>query len=417
MFGVKGRFMAYIFHTDTDPAKMDAFVMSSDQNTLFQCSKWASIKDNWDHCFYSVSEDGKIVASAMALIRSMPLGRTLMYIPRGPVMDYDNDELVTFMLDHIKKEAKKHKAIAVRFDPSVLSRRYSYRNRNEQNPYHNQKVIDKLVAYGAKHKGFTIRIEESTQPRFNAEMDVTPDYKDHLEHKTAKCIRAAQHKGITVSQGKEYIHDFATAMHYTEVRKQVALRNEDYFRHMMDVYGDQAICMVARINFPQQINKLQKEIEENENRLNSPDLKKKEKAAVKQALANDTKELEKLREDYQREGKDEVITCGILAVYNDHLMELFYMGNNPDYMRMYSSYLLYAMCLDRCVELGIEQCSFGGIEGTLDDGLTLFKSNWIMNVEEYIGEFNIVLDHLMYTAFDSIYPRVLKLAAKIRGRK
>ena len=371
--------MAYIFHTDTDPAKMDAFVMSSDQNTLFQCSKWASIKDNWDHCFYSVSEDGKIVASAMALIRSMPLGRTLMYIPRGPVMDYDNDELVTFMLDHIKKEAKKHKAIAVRFDPAVLSRRYSYRNRNEQNPYHNQKVIDKLVAYGAKHKGFTIRIEESTQPRFNAEMDVTPDYKDHLEHKTAKCIRAAQHKGITVSQGKEYIHDFATAMHYTEVRKQVALRNEDYFRHMMDVYGDQAICMVARINFPQQINKLQK--------------------------------------DYQREGKDEVITCGILAVYNDHLMELFYMGNNPDYMRMYSSYLLYAMCLDRCVELGIEQCSFGGIEGTLDDGLTLFKSNWIMNVEEYIGEFNIVLDHLMYTAFDSIYPRVLKLAAKIRGRK
>ena len=103
--------MAYIFHTDTDPAKMDAFVMSSDQNTLFQCSKWASIKDNWDHCFYSVSEDGKIVASAMALIRSMPLGRTLMYIPRGPVMDYDNDELVTFMFDHIKKEAKKHKAI------------------------------------------------------------------------------------------------------------------------------------------------------------------------------------------------------------------------------------------------------------------------------------------------------------------
>ena len=99
--------MTYIFHTDTNPEMMDAFVMSSQQNTLFQCSKWAQIKDNWDHCFYSVSEDGKIVASAMALIRSMPLGRTLMYIPRGPVMDYDNDELVTFMFDHIKKEAKK----------------------------------------------------------------------------------------------------------------------------------------------------------------------------------------------------------------------------------------------------------------------------------------------------------------------
>ena len=66
------------------------------------------------------------------------------------------------------------------------------------------------------------------------------------------------------------------------------------------------------------------------------------------------------------------------------------MGNNPDYLRMYSSYLLYAKCLDRCVDLGIEHCSFGGIEGTLDDGLTLFKSNWIMNVEEYIGDFYVV---------------------------
>ena len=54
--------MAYIFHTDTDPAKMDAFVMSGEQNTLFQCSSWAKIKDNWDHCFYSVTEDDRIVA-------------------------------------------------------------------------------------------------------------------------------------------------------------------------------------------------------------------------------------------------------------------------------------------------------------------------------------------------------------------
>ena len=40
-----------------------------------------------------------------------------------------------------------------------------------------------------------------------------------------------------------------------------------------------------------------------------------------------------------------------------------------------------------------------------------------MNVEEYIGEFNIILDPLMYTAFDSIYPSLLKLAAKMKGRK
>lgn len=409
--------MTYIFHTDTDPVSFDTFVMNSKQNSLFQCSAWAEIKSNWNHCLYSVTDGDTIVATAMALYRAMPLGKTLCYIPRGPVMDYENEELVCFTLEEIRKDAKKRKAIAVRFDPAVLSRKYSYKSRNEEHPYMNQNVIDLLKNDGAKHRGFTVRIEESTQPRFNAEMDVTPDYREHLEHKTAKCIRASEHKGIEVYEGPEYIHDFATAMHYTEVRKQVALRNEEYFSHMMKVYGDHAICMVTKLNFPRQIEKLQKGIAETQDRLSAEGLKKKEKAALNQSLSNDQKELAKLQADYEREGKDEVITCGILAVYNDSLMELFYMGNNPDYMRMYSSYLLYAKCLDRCVDLGITHCSFGGVEGTLDDGLTLFKSNWIMNVEEYIGEFNIVLDPLMYTAFDSIYPFVLKTAAKMKGRK
>lgn len=408
--------MTYTFYKTCNIDEFDSFVIHSKQNTLFQCSLWADVKNNWDHLFTCVKENDEIVATAMVLIRKLPLGKTLFYIPRGPVMDYNNHDLVSFMLSHLKEEAKKQHAIVLRFDPSILSRIYSYRDRNEEHDFENNDVIEYLKSLGAKHKGFTTYIEESTQPRFNAEMDVTSNYRERLEHKTAKCIRAAVHKGIQVYEGKEYIHDFSVAMHYTEVRKQIALRNEEYFENMMDVYGDKAICMVAKLNFPKQLKKLEDSIRENEEKLNSDSLKKKEKNLVRQQLTNDQNELKKLKADYEREGKDEVITCGILAVYNDNLMELFYMGNNPDYLRMYSSYLLYAKCLDRCVELGISHCSFGGIEGTLDDGLTLFKSNWLMNVEEYIGEFNIVLDPFMYKLFDEVYPWVRDTTAKLRGK-
>lgn len=408
--------MTYTFYKTCNIDEFDSFVIHSKQNTLFQCSLWADVKNNWDHLFTCVKENDEIVATAMVLIRKLPLGKTLFYIPRGPVMDYNNHDLVSFMLSHLKEEAKKQHAIVLRFDPSILSRIYSYRDRNEEHDFENNDVIEYLKSLGAKHKGFTTYIEESTQPRFNAEMDVTSNYRERLEHKTAKCIRAAVHKGIQVYEGKEYIHDFSVAMHYTEVRKQIALRNEEYFENMMDVYGDKAICMVAKLKFPKQLKKLEDSIRENEEKLNSDSLKKKEKNLVRQQLTNDQNELKKLKADYEREGKDEVITCGILAVYNDNLMELFYMGNNPDYLRMYSSYLLYAKCLDRCVELGISHCSFGGIEGTLDDGLTLFKSNWLMNVEEYIGEFNIVLDPFMYKLFDEVYPWVRDTTAKLRGK-
>lgn len=409
--------MTYKFHADTEPKIMDNFVMANEQNTLFQCTPWAAIKNNWEHLFTSVTKDGTTVATALVLIRRTPLNTTLFYVPRGPVMDYDNEELVQFYLKQLTILAKQKHAIALRFDPAILSKKYAYKDRSEEHAFQNVQVIDLLKKCGASHKGYTVRIEESTQPRFNAEMDVTEDYRDHLEHKTAKCIRASEHKGIEVFEGPQYIHDFGIAMHYTEVRKQVALRNESYFEHMMQVYGDHAICMVTKLNFPKQMKKLSDAIAEENIKLSDSNLKKKEKAAITQQLTNDQKEYELLKKDYEREGKEEVITCGILAVYNDELMELFYMGNNPDYLRMYSSYLLYAKCLDRCVELGIKHCSFGGVEGTLDDGLTLFKSNWIMNVEEYIGEFNIVLNPMMYKAFDDLYPKMLKLAAKIRGKK
>ncbi len=409
--------MKYTFHETTDPKEFDDFVIDSDQNTLFQCSPWAALKDNWDHALTCVREDGKIVAAALVLIRRLLPGRTLVYIPRGPVMDYNNTDLVSFYLGELKKFAKKHHACAVRFDPAVLSRKYSYKERKDPPARGNEHIIQKLQFFGAKHRGYTVMIEEATQPRFNAEMDVEPGYRKMLEHKTQKCIRTSERKGIEVLEGPEYIHMFAEAMHYTEVRKGVVLRNEAYFRHMMEIYGDEAACMVAVLNFPKQLKRLDASIAENTKLLESENLSKKKRAEAERLLAQDQKEKEQLQADYEREGKDQVITCGILAVRNRGMMELFYMGNNPDYLRMYSSYLLYAKCLDICENLGIRRCSFGGIEGTLDDGLTLFKSNFLMNVEEYIGEFNIVLDPVTYGLFDSIYPKVLQAAARIRSGK
>lgn len=406
----------YVFHTTYDEEEIDKFVMASEQNSLFQCSEWAYVKENWNHLFTCVTSDDKIIASALVLVRHMPLGKTLFYIPRGPVLDYKNKELLSFYMNELTVLARKHKAIAIRFDPAILSRKYSYKERNEDNPFMNEDVISSLKDLGCIHKGMTIHIEEATQPRFNAEMDVDEDYESKLEHKTMKCVRSAIHKGIQVRSGKDKVHDLAIAMHYTEVRKKVALRNESYFEHMMDVYEDHAICMVSYLNFKEQIQNLETSIQEKKDQLEQ-NPSKKQKATLEREIAQDEKELTKLQEDYAREGTDEVITSGILACYNDTLMELFYMGNNPNYLRMYSSYLLYKKCLDICVEKGIHHCSFGGIEGTLDDGLTLFKSNWLMNVEEYIGEFNLVLNKPMYYLFDTLYPQLLKTVAKLRGMK
>ena len=407
--------MAFEFIKDCKKEDIDSFVVNSKQNSLNQETIWADVKNNWGHVFTCVKEDGKTVASAVVLFRDVPFSKTLAYVPKGPVMDYENQELVKFMMDNLVALAKEHKAIALRFDPVVLSRKYFYKDRNNEMERNNENVIHYLESLGARHGGYTIHIEESTQPRFNAMMDVDDNWQDHLEHKTAKCIRSAKHKGIEILEGKEYIKELIQALHHTESRKGIILRNEEYFENMMDLYKDRAICMVAVLDFDKQIQKMKDSIQETNDKLKG-ECTKKEKNLLLQMLKNDEKELERLQEDKKQESENRIVTCGIFAVYNDNLMELLYMGNHPKYMRMYSSYLLYATCIERCKELHIPHCSFGGIEGTLDDGLTLFKSNWPMQVEEYIGEFNVVLDKLVYWLFDKVYPVVRNIIIKIKSK-
>ena len=137
--------MTYIFHTDSDPKQIDQFVIGSDQNTLFQCHEWAQVKeDTWSSVLTSVTEDGRIVASALVLIRPVIFGRTMFYIPRGPVLDWNNTELVTFMLDHLVALAKEKHAMVVRFDPNVVYKCYDIREKDQEHEARNTDVISFL---------------------------------------------------------------------------------------------------------------------------------------------------------------------------------------------------------------------------------------------------------------------------------
>ena len=408
--------MSYQFHTDSDPSAVDAFVQNSDQNTLFQCHEWASIKeDTWNSILTSVTEGDEIVASALVLIRPVAFGKTMVYIPRGPVMDWQNTELVTFMLDHLTALAKQHHAMVLRFDPNVIYKHYDIKEKDQEHDPQNEDVIAFLKQYGAKHKGFTKRIEEATQPRYNIIMHVDEHWQDRLIKNTRQSIRTAEKRGAEAFEGPEYIPDLCEALHFTETRQGIALRTESYFRHMAEVYGDHCLVMVARLNFAHEEARLQNDLEEAKRQLEQA-ASKKETARLSKQIENDENELTRIREYRASEGKEEVVLCGKMVCFNQKRMEFFYMGNHSNYMRVRANYWLYSRCIQRCADLHIPVCSFGGVEGTLDDGLTQFKSAWPVEVEEYIGEFNIVLDSLVYGLFTKVYPYLLKAAAKLRSR-
>ena len=63
----------------------DRFVIDSPQTNLLQSSSWAKIKDSWGNDRLGFYQDDKLVAVASVLIQPLPLGFSMIYIPRGPI--------------------------------------------------------------------------------------------------------------------------------------------------------------------------------------------------------------------------------------------------------------------------------------------------------------------------------------------
>lgn len=89
----------YTYKTGLSTSEHDRFVIDSPQTNLLQSSSWAKIKDSWGNDRLGFYKDDKLVAVASVLIQPLPLGFSMIYIPRGPIMDYHDKELVAFVVD------------------------------------------------------------------------------------------------------------------------------------------------------------------------------------------------------------------------------------------------------------------------------------------------------------------------------
>ena len=53
--------------------------------------------------YTGVYRDNELVATGLVLIKRLPLSFCMYYLPRGPIMDYKDKELVQYYFDQLKK--------------------------------------------------------------------------------------------------------------------------------------------------------------------------------------------------------------------------------------------------------------------------------------------------------------------------
>ena len=403
----------YTYKIGITAEEHDEFVKTSSQTNLLQSSDWAKIKDNWGNERLGVYQDHKLVAVASILIQPLPLGFTMLYIPRGPIMDYQNSELVAFMLQSIKTYAKSKRAVFAKFDPSLFLKK-GLIGQEVKDQEATLAIIQSLKECGVEWVGRTEDMGETIQPRFQANIYKEYFTEDQLSKSTKQAIRTARNKGVEVIfGGTELLDEFAALMKKTEARKGIHLRGRDYYEKLLTTYAGQSYITLSRINLAQRLASLKEQLEKNQ--AEASRFNEKTKPGK---IDNNRQEKERLEEEIQfllqelKAGQEIVSLSGTLTLEFGGTSENVYAGMDENFRRHQPAILTWYETAQHSFDRGADWQNMGGVENHLDGGLYHFKSKFNPMIEEFVGEFNLPTS-ILYPLVNKAY----QLRKKLRNKQ
>ncbi len=380
----------YRYQIGIPTLEYDQFVKEHELANVLQSSAWEKVKSDWNHERLGVYEGEKLLAVASILIKSLPLGYKMFYIPRGPILDYRDTEVLKFILQSIKSYARSKRAIFVTFDPSICLSQSLINQEKTEFP-ENLAIIDSLQQMGVRWSGKTEEMGDTIQPRIQAKIYKENFEEDKLSKSTKQAIRTARNKGVEIQfGGTELLESFSFLMKKTEKRKEIHLRNEAYYKKLLDNFKDKAYITLATLDVSKRSQELDEQLAKNRaleetftesTRTSKVEAQKKEKERL-------LKELTFLQE-YMDAGQARVPLVATLTLEFGQTSVNLYAGMDEDFRRYKAPILTWYETARYSFERGMLWQNLGGVENALDGGLYRFKANFNPTIEEYLGEFTM----------------------------
>lgn len=380
----------YRYQIGIPTLEYDQFVKEHELANVLQSSAWEEVKSDWQHERFGVYREEKLLATASILIRTLPLGYKMFYIPRGPILDYGDTELLSFVIQSIKSYARSKRAVFVTFDPSICLSQSLINQEKTEYP-ENLAIIDSLQQMGVRWSGKTEEMGDTIQPRIQAKI-----YKENFEEaklskSTKQAIRTARNKGVEIQfGGTELLEPFSFLMKKTEKRKEIHLRNEAYYKKLLDNFKEDSYITLTSLDVSKRLRELEEQLEKNR-----VVAEKFNDATKPSKVQENIKEKERLEEEidflqgYMNMGKSNIPLAATLTLEFGQTSVNLYAGMDDDFKRYNAPILTWYETARYAFERGMVWQNLGGVENSLNGGLYHFKEKFNPTIEEYLGEFTI----------------------------
>lgn len=204
-------------------ATWDAFVASHPYAQFLQTSAWAALKSRfeWQATRAIVSDGDALVGGASILLRRAA-GVTLAYVPRGPVVAWDDVEQVRAVMAAVREEARRKGASVLLVEPEITD---------------SPAARQLLVGLGLRPSQRTV------QPPSTVMLDISGEEEAVLARMKSKWrynVRLAQRKGVTVRElQRDEMPVFGKLMLETATRDGFYAHSDEYYATAYDLLTPQ----------------------------------------------------------------------------------------------------------------------------------------------------------------------------------
>ncbi len=164
---------------------------------ILQTWEWGEFKritTGWSATRLAFEQNGAIVAMASILTRRIgPL--CVMYVPKGPALDYANNELIASVLDTLQNLARKRFAVWLKIDPDIITATGVPGEDDDSPDGDGQAILQILKKWGW---GFSA---DQVQFRNTITLDLTQSEEELLaamSQNTRRKVRTAEKKDVTI---------------------------------------------------------------------------------------------------------------------------------------------------------------------------------------------------------------------------
>ena len=365
-----------------EPEEFRKYAAKSPYKSFMQTPEIARLREEngWTVYYFGVEAGGKIKAATMLVAKPAFLGKSVYYAPGGPLIDFEDRELVNFFMKNLKSYAHSHNGYVLHIEPY-----YELVERGRDGEVVEGGFDHKTALNTLRDAGF-IRLPESDEPKYSFAMELKDQTADQIfadmKRNTRNHIRKAEKMGVTVRElKKEELSIFKQITESTSARRNFTDKPLSYYEQMYDLFHGR-----GEVQF-----------------------------LIAEACTSDIKGVKDgVSETVRDDGRDETsrgntiltpMSAAMFMTYGDEVIYLF-SGSDEQYMKEYNAqYLIQWHMIKYAVEHGFKRYNFYGIQGlpdksSKDYGIYDFKKGFTSDqtgrVIELIGAHELPTNKTFY---------------------